>query len=75
MVLQHGSILCGTYHLKLTDYLDVDISRKEKIANELSDTTIDLKTILGKEIDISALSESIKKGFENHFQSSFNPLC
>lgn len=74
VVLQHGSILTGTYHLKLTEYLNIKQNQKEKISEELTETTIDLKTILGKEIDISHLSESIKKGFENHFQISFLSL-
>lgn len=74
VVLQHGSILCGTHHLKLTDYLNIERSRVEEISNELNNTTIDLKTILGKEIDISSLADSIKEGFENHFKSTFLSL-
>jgi lipoate-protein ligase A len=74
LVLQHGSILCGTYHQKLVNYLNIEQSSLEKISNELNNTTIDLKTILGKEINISDLSESIKKGFEKHFQISFQSL-
>lgn len=74
LVLQHGSILYGTYHQKLVNYLNIEQSSLEKISNELNNTTIDLKTILGKEINISDLSESIKKGFEKHFQISFQSL-
>lgn len=74
VVLQHGSILTGAYHLKLTEYLNLEQNQKEKISEELIETTIDLKSILGKEIDIFYLSESIKKGFENHFQISFLSL-
>ncbi len=74
VVLQHGSILCGTYHLKLTDYLNLERQRVEEISDELNNTTTDLMTILQKEIDITALSDSIKKGFESHFQTSFISL-
>lgn len=74
VVLQHGSILCGNYHLKLTDYLNIESYRAEEIFDELNRTTIDLKSVLRKEIDISVLSESIKSGFENHFQTSFIPF-
>jgi len=74
LVLQHGSILYGTYHQKLVNYLNIEQSSLEKISNELNNITIDLKTILGKEINISDLSESIKKGFEKHFQISFQSL-
>jgi lipoate-protein ligase A len=70
LVLQHGSILCGDYHLKIIDYLNIDSKRKEEISDELNRTTIDLKSILKKDVDYSSLSDSIKKGFEEHFKTS-----
>lgn len=74
VILQHGSILCGNYHLKITDYLNLDSIRSKEIYDELINTTVDLKTILNKDIDIKQLSDSIKKGFEKHFQISFQSL-
>lgn len=71
VILQHGSILIGNYHLKIVDYLNIDSARYDLILNELKNSTIDLKTILKKDIDISNLSDAIKSGFEEHFQTSF----
>jgi lipoate-protein ligase A len=73
-VLQHGSILCGNFHLKLVNYLNLNSLRKNEILEELKNTTIDLKTILKKEIEINFLSECIKKGFEEHFNIAFKKL-
>lgn len=70
LVLQHGSILIGDYHLKIVDYLNLESNRLQEILTELKDTTIDLKNIIKENIDISFLSKSIKDGFEEHFQTS-----
>jgi lipoyl(octanoyl) transferase len=71
VILQHGSILCGEYHKKIVDYLNIDSSKKETILSEISDTTIDLKTALNYSIDYSKLSLALLKGFENHFSEEF----
>jgi lipoate-protein ligase A len=74
VVLQHGSILCGSYHLKLIDYLNLDSQRILEISDDLRNTTIDLKSILKKEIDICFLSKSIRQGFQEHFRAKFESL-
>lgn len=71
VILQHGSILCGDHHLKIIDYLNLDFERREAIKNEIVQSTIDLKSILGKEIDYSRLIDSLKQGFEAHFDIIF----
>lgn len=74
VILQHGSILCGDYHLKITDYLNLDDERKSYVKNEIKNSTIDLKSILKKEIDFPKLTESLKRGFEKHFKIEFQSL-
>ncbi len=71
VILQHGSILCGTYHQKIIDYLNLDEAKKESILKEISDTTIDLKSALNYAADYSKLAMSILKGFENYFSVKF----
>ena len=71
VILQHGSILCGEFHKKIVDYLNVDELKKYNILSEISNTTIDLKTALNYEIDYSKLAAAILKGFENHFAEKF----
>lgn len=71
VILQHGSILCGSYHKKLIDYLNQPSEKLEEIKNEIEISTSELETILGYRIDYPRLSASIKKGFENHFNITF----
>lgn len=71
VILQHGSILCGDFHLKIIDYLNIDNDRKLKIKNEIINSTIDLRSILNETISYSGLISSIKLGFENYFNIRF----
>ena len=71
VLLQHGSILGGSFHQNIVEYLKIDDNRKKEILNEIKSTTIDLKTTLKKEINYHKLSQSIRKGFEEHFNCAF----
>jgi lipoate-protein ligase A len=71
IILQHGSILCGSFHRKIIDYLNLPSDKLEEIKNEIDQTTTDLATILNEKINYRKLSRSIKKGFENHFNIMF----
>lgn len=63
-ILQHGSILCGTFHRKLVDYLNADDSSKQLLSNELSEKTIEIETILNDKVDYEKLSMCLINGFE-----------
>ena len=67
VILQHGSILCGNYHKRIVDYLNLPDDKIEGIKNEIEETTNELEAILNEKIDYQKLSLSIKQGFENHF--------
>ena len=67
VILQHGSILCGSFHKRIIDYLNLPFDKLEEIKNEIEQTTIELEAILGEEINYQKLSDAIKEGFENHF--------
>lgn len=67
-LLQHGSILCGDYHLKILDYLNFSQEKITIMKEELSNKTTDLFSILGNTIDYSRLTESLIKGFQDHFK-------
>lgn len=69
VILQHGSILTGTFHRKLADYLNLSEGEKEKIKVKIKRKTIELETILNKKVDFDRLSESIKNGFEFYFNA------
>ncbi len=67
-ILQHGSILCGDYHKHLIDYLYIDENQFQHLKNEIDSKTIEIESIVGYETDYSKLIESLKTGFENHFE-------
>ena len=71
VILQHGSILCGSYHKNIVDYLNLPSDKIEEIKIEIDNTTTELETILGKKINYTELTESIQAGFEDHFDVKF----
>ncbi|MCW8810997.1 MAG: hypothetical protein OQJ93_09035 [Ignavibacteriaceae bacterium] len=72
VILQHGSILCGSYHKKIVDYLNLPSDKLKEINIEIERTTTELETILGEKINYKRLADSIKKGFEDHFKIEFD---
>ena len=71
VILQHGSILCGKYHKRIIDYLNLPLEKRKVINNEIEQTTTELETILDEKINYEKLSQKIKEGFENHFKVKF----
>lgn len=64
VILQHGSILCGTFHRKLADYINVDEETKIFLAKELSEKTIEIETITQAPVNYKKLSDCLINGFE-----------
>ena len=73
-LLQHGSILCGSYHKNLINYLNLSNENYLDICNKINNVTIDLESILQEKINFIKLKKSIKKGFENHFSDLFTEV-
>ncbi|MCK9280819.1 MAG: hypothetical protein M0P71_09370 [Melioribacteraceae bacterium] len=67
-ILQHGSILCGDYHKHLIDYLNIHESQLEHLRKEIDSKTIEIEEIVGYNTDYVRLIDSLKSGFENHFE-------
>jgi len=75
VVLQHGSILCGSAHRRLVNYLALeDEVLRKKIMEGLEGKTTDLHEICGAAVDINDLSDSIKKGFERTWGVTFTEV-
>lgn len=72
VVLQHGSILCGTFHKRITHYLNLTDEKKEEFDKEIDGNTIELGKILNEEIDYSRLALSLCQGFETHYDMNFS---
>lgn len=72
VVLQHGSILLSRDHLRIVDFLrHLDGDQREHLKRELAQKTIDLSSILGREIDRTIVLEALRKGFEKTWGISF----
>jgi lipoate-protein ligase A len=72
VVLQHGSILCGPAHRRLSEFLSVkDDATLERIRAELIGKTVDLAEILSHEVDMTALEVCIREGFEREWNVTF----
>ncbi len=67
VLLQHGSIMCGNYHVNLADYLNLPQDEQISIKEELMDKTTELESILGYGTDYMRLKESIVSGFEKFY--------
>ena len=72
VILQHGSILCGSFHKRIIDYLNLPSDKLDEIHNEIETTTTEIETVLGEEVNYDRLVSSIKKGFEIHFSIKFD---
>ncbi len=70
-ILQHGSILIGKNHKNIVDYLNVSEENKFDLKNELNNKTIELSTILKRNIEIFEIQQNIILGFENIFNTEF----
>ncbi len=68
VLLQHGSIMCGNYHVNLAHYLKLPEEEQLGIKKELILKTIELETILGYATNYSRLAESIVSGFEKFYE-------
>ncbi len=68
ILLQHGSIMCGNFHVNLADYLNLDDDEASSIKEELKDKTIDLESILKYKTDYPLLAESIAEGFAKFYE-------
>ena len=73
-ILQHGSILCGPFHRKLSDYIKTDETTRKMLASELSYKTTELQTILDEDIDYEKLKTCLVVGFELEWEMKFEDV-
>ena len=71
VVLQHGSILCGSFHRKLVEYLNCNDDLRHSLSIELNERTTELQTILKEEIDYDKLKTCLMFGFELEWEVKF----
>jgi lipoate-protein ligase A len=74
VVLQHGSILTGPAHRRLVEYLQVDDGTRGELATTMAGGTVDLREILGREIDSTELADCVRRGFEKEWGIAFRTI-
>lgn len=74
VVLQHGSILCGTYHRRLPEFLNLEEENTATLFSELESKTIEIETILNEPVDYGRLELSLINGFEQEWQLNFKDI-
>jgi lipoate-protein ligase A len=67
VILQHGSILCGSFHKNLINYINSD--RQDIL--DLNENTCEIESIVGGSVDYDRLSDCIKLGFEAEWGINF----
>lgn len=65
VVLQHGSILLGSDHTRMVDFLNFQTEeQRESVRQELHEKTIDLYTIMNRKVYFSEIAEALLLGFQ-----------
>lgn len=68
IILQHGSIMCGNFHVNLADYLNLGNAEIASIKKDLENKTTELEAVLNYKTNYAELAESIVAGFEKFFR-------
>lgn len=72
-ILQHGSILIGENHKSLINYLNLRENLLNDLKKEIENKTIEIETIIQKNVNLSELQNCIIVGFDNIFSiKNFN---
>ncbi|MFI5250839.1 MAG: biotin/lipoate A/B protein ligase family protein [Bacteroidota bacterium] len=72
VILQHGSLLLGPEHLKISEYLAPHINEhRRSIEENLLQHTIDVQSILHRSISFEETADAVKQGFEDALGISF----
>lgn len=74
IVLQHGSILLGSKHKDIADYLNITKEKTCKIKKEIEGKTISLGEILERKVTYEETAKAVFNGFEKGFNIKFNKI-
>ncbi|HEY3249545.1 MAG TPA: lipoate--protein ligase family protein [Ignavibacteria bacterium] len=73
-VLQHGSILIGTHHKNIANYLNITAEHRLKMKKEIDDKTICLNEITGRSVGYEEVSNAVFSGFKETFNIEFKHI-
>lgn len=77
-VLQHGSILTGSFHKNILKYLNLSDEGYNSLCGEIENTSVELNSVIDNDINYDILAECLLAGFEKHFGQKFervDPGC
>ena len=72
-ILQHGSILLGSQHERLVDFLNLPDSRKNKMKQYIRDHTTHIR-IYRQDLDARKLAVAVQENFSSYFGINFLQL-
>ena len=72
VVLQHGSILIGPEHRRLSDVVLQKGSTAAEVRKSLEERTTELESVLQHSVDASEVAAAVKRGFERRWDISFH---
>ncbi|HRE12123.1 MAG TPA: hypothetical protein PK605_15350 [Ignavibacteria bacterium] len=74
IVLQHGSILIGSHHKNIVNYLNITGEERVKMLREIEDKTECLDHITGRKMDYKQTAEAVFSGFKHTFGLDFKSI-
>jgi lipoate-protein ligase A len=74
IVLQHGSILIGSHHKNIVNYLNITGEERVKMLREIEEKTECLNNITGRNIEYKDTAEAVFHGFKTTFGLDFKSI-
>lgn len=74
IVLQHGSVLIGSHHKSIINYLNIPPEKLENTKNQIESKTTCLNEITGKKTEYSEVSNAVFEGFKSTFNIAFKHI-
>ncbi len=75
IVLQHGSVLLGAAHRRITEFLATKNEETKRIlAQRLEEKSAELSNILGRIVGFEEVADSLKRGFEAEWAIRFQDV-
>jgi lipoate-protein ligase A len=74
IVLQHGSILIGSHHKNIVNYLNITGEERVKMMREIDEKTECINSITGRKIDYAEVAGAVFSGFRDTFGLDFKSI-
>ena len=74
IILQHGSLLLGSRHRGIVDYIICPDEEKQKMALEIGEKTVCLNDIAGRNMSYAETADAVLKGFVSTYGIKFSSI-